>query len=464
MLGRYLLILISLIVPAAAEAAVSISEVAWMGSSESANYEWIELHNDGESENIDGWVLTDGMNLSIELSGIISSGAYAVLERTSDTSSPGSAFLIYTGALVNTGATLQLKRNDSSLVDQVSGGEDWDLVGGDNVTKETAQYTKGGWITATATPGAKNSEEITDDVVESGTSTPDTPKHKSSNSGDTVLLTLPGVTLELDIEAQKAGYVNQPINFSVESSGVGKTLIDSLEYRWNFGDSFTAELKEPTHIFKYPGTYVVTAYAGFKRQEQVTRHEITILPVDISLTTNSTGDVQVNNDSPYEIDISNYKLKAEGFIIFPDYSILLPNQTITISKEKLGDTGRLLVGIYDSEGVLIDSIIPVSLYVESKQEVFYEYEPEPKVSSVSVSRQSVVPETQFGFADKSGDVDSDTVKDIKTDFSEIEANHVAQIVTSNTEKNKLWPYLIMVLVLLLSTIGVYAVPKRNEIE
>ena len=85
-----------------------------MGSGTSANHEWIELYNSGEAVDVAGWVLSDGMNLSINLTGIISAGDYAVLERTSDDSAPGIAFLIYTGALVNTGATLTLQ--DSSGV------------------------------------------------------------------------------------------------------------------------------------------------------------------------------------------------------------------------------------------------------------------------------------------------------------------------------------------------------------
>ena len=71
---------------------MSISEVAWMGSVESANYEWIELHNDGEATDVSGWVLNDGMNLSIELSGNIPASQYVVLERSSDESAVGNAF------------------------------------------------------------------------------------------------------------------------------------------------------------------------------------------------------------------------------------------------------------------------------------------------------------------------------------------------------------------------------------
>ena len=264
-----------------------------MGSGESANHEWIELHNDGEATDVTGWKLSDGMNLNIELSGTIPASNHVVLERTSDASAPGTAFLIYTGALVNTGATLSLKRGDDSLVDQVAGGENWINIGGDNTTKETAQYTTSGWKTAPATPGSglvwsvELEAESTETTVATKTSTQKTTtSNSSSKSSETVRLTLPDVTLSLAIEAQSVGYVNQPISLNVEPSGIGDSLIDSLVYSWNFGDGFTSEQKDTQHSFQYPGTYVVTVHGGFKRQEQVARHEITILPVMTSLTTN----------------------------------------------------------------------------------------------------------------------------------------------------------------------------------
>jgi len=71
--------------------AIEISEVAWMGSAASANHEWIELYSP-ETIDVTGWTITDGNNLQIELDGTISSGEYAVLERTSDASAPGTAW------------------------------------------------------------------------------------------------------------------------------------------------------------------------------------------------------------------------------------------------------------------------------------------------------------------------------------------------------------------------------------
>ncbi len=356
---RYFVVGLALLLPTFSEAAVVVSEVAWMGSAASANHEWVELYNDGGAVDVSGWTLTDGMNLNITLAGTISAQSYVVLERTSEESAAGSAFLIYTGAMVNTGATLQLKRSDGGLEDQIAGGENWQNIGGDNLTKETAQYTSSGWVTGTATPGAQNNgtpkddeeeEEDNEDNVEENSPKPPVLK---VGSGEAVKLVLPGMTLKLAVVAQKLGYINQPIDFAVTPSGVGDTLIDSLSYEWNFGDGTTAVAKEPIHSYQFPGTYVVTVYGGYKRQEQVARHEITILPVAISLTTSSRADLQVNNESPYEIDISGYSVDGGKQFIFPDRSVMLPNQTITLEANKIGVASKAVVR--DAAGAVVTS-------------------------------------------------------------------------------------------------------------
>jgi len=360
---KWILLIIVIVSPFPALAAVSISEVAWMGSSDSANHEWIELYNDGEPVDVSDWTLTDGMSLSIKLTGTISAGSYVVLERTSDESAAGAAFSIYTGALVNTGATLRLENASGALVTQVSGGENWGNIGGDNVTKETAQYKSGSWVTAAATPGnpppniVATVDDQPDDVPDP-VKTESTASAKKNSSGETVRLELPGVTLSLDIGAQEIGYINQPIKFSVTPSGIGEHLIDSLQYQWNFGDGLISAEKEPTHSYEFPGTYVVTVVGEFKRQRQVARYEITILPVSVSLTKNPSGDVQVNNDSPYEIDISGYRLSGRETFEFPPYSVILPNQTVTISDSKLVSGSEAMVALYDAKQLMVASLLP----------------------------------------------------------------------------------------------------------
>ncbi|MFT7644855.1 MAG: hypothetical protein ACI9BF_000516 [Candidatus Paceibacteria bacterium] len=460
-----------LLLPMGVNAAVSISEVAWMGSIDSANHEWAELHNNGPATDVTGWILRDGVNFEIELSGTIPENSYAVLERTSDASAPGTAFFIYTGALVNTGATLKLERSDGSLVDQVPSGENWENIGGDNVTKETAQYTNSGWKTAPATPGSglewNDDSENTDKLIDEDEpeAAKNTNTSKKGNSGESVRLLMPGVSLDLAVDAQTIGYVHQKISFDVEPSGIGESLINSLVYQWNFGDGSVSTEKYSKHVFDYPGTYIVTVYAVFKRQEQVARHEITILPVQISLTTNREGDVQVNNDSPYELDISGYRLRGEKSFTFPSYSILLPNQTVTISKERLGKTKSRMIAIYDTEKSLVSSVTTNTLAFSST-EVRELVAPSPQISAISFSQvPTETPDSNFTFAPKSLPA-AESIKEER--FVEVAltatttqiANAGAAVPDSDSRS---W-YLALVGVLVLGILGVYATPRRNQMS
>jgi hypothetical protein len=146
----------------AAEAgAVIINEVAWMGSSASANAEWLELKNPGSAPiDLSGWVLSaaDGQP-KIYLSGTIPDGGYFLLERTSDETVPGlPADQIYTGALGNVGEILELKDDLENLIDRLDASAGWPA--GDNELKQTMERkTDGSWqnsLAAGGTPKAVN--------------------------------------------------------------------------------------------------------------------------------------------------------------------------------------------------------------------------------------------------------------------------------------------------------------------
>jgi hypothetical protein len=478
---RALLVVVLVVLPQWVSAAVSISEVAWMGTAVSANHEWIELRNAGPAVDVTDWTLTDGMKLSVTLAGTIPANSYVVLERTSDDSAPGPAFLIYTGALVNTGTTLYLRRADGSLVDQVNGGENWENIGGDNATKETAQYTTGGWVTAVATPGRGITENevavaaAQATVAQTTTKTTKTTTVIKAKASEPVQLTLPGVTLQLAVRAQTLGYVHQPIKFVVNPTGIGDTLIASLQYEWNFGDGATTNTKEPTHVYRYPGTYVVTVYAGYMRQEQVARHEITILPVMLSLTTNQAGDVQVNNDSPYELDLSGYRLKGEREFQFPPRTVILPNQTITIPRSKLGATEERLVAVYDTEATMVAMTLPrISNSVATEFEIL-DHSPTQLISATYTENAPLItptPDGDFGFSDtiQLAQVEVETPAEpgpavLGVAIAEAATDGGAQLASVGATPlvpPERWPYIALALTLLVATLGLYVAPRRNQ--
>jgi len=463
-----LLPILILLSPLPATAAVVINEVAWMGSVTSANHEWIELHNTGAAVDVTGWTLTDGTNLTISLGGTIDANAYAVLERTSDESAPGPAFLTYTGALANTGATLTLRRADNSIEDQVAGGTDWSQLGGDNTTKHTAQYTSTGWITAAPTAGMQNATQSTVSSP-STTQSVTTSVSTSNNSGGSKLatpvarpeviqsMTLPNTELRLAVSGPTIGYVHQPLEFSVVPDGIGKTLLNSVTYTWNLGDGTTNTKtgKSLNHVFTHPGRYVVSVYGNFSRHDAEARHEVTILPVSISLTLNQSGDVQINNDAQYDIPLDGYRLRGEQMVTFSPRTYLLPQQTITIPAERLGATHT--VTLADTENAVVavlghrvePVVIPKLISVPAVEYV------SPPMIDVSVDTPSPS-EQRFGFA---------------TTLEPVNATEPARVATNTPvitrQKNdnltpSWWPY-VGLGILILGAAGLLLVqPKRSR--
>lgn len=462
-------VLFLLSMPFNAGAAVTINEIAWMGSANSANDEWIELYNDGGSAvSVDGWTLTDGMNLDIGLSGTITAGSYAVLERTDDDAAPSSAFLIYTGALGNTGATLLLQRSDGSIEDQISGGENWENIGGDNVTKETAQYTSAGWVTTDPTPGARNSvvstpepennpEEL-EDTSDNEEITPKKVKSSGSSSRTKKQLVLPDPKLVFTLQAPSVAYVHQPISFAVEPEGITDVLLNSVQFRWNFGDLTTQQGRLITHQYEYPGTYVVVIDGTFKKYSASLRHKITVLPVTFSMTKNSAGDVQVHNDSKYEVDVSRYRVQGDSVIIFPENTILLPSATLTIPKHTIGNSESAY--LYDQEQMAVASIEPGATLAISD-----EVQAVPQVNSfapVVAAPVSASTDVGAGFSFSNPELRIETIPTVLEPETEVEEPAELGVQTATVHdadvpisSDKL-PFLGLIGVLSLGILAVYA--------
>lgn len=119
---------------------VVVNEIAWMGTKESANNEWIELYNNGNSAiDIGNWTLKALDNSpKITLKGIIPANGFFLLERTDDNVIPNiPADQIYTGALENNGEELMLYDNLGNLIDSINCSSKW--FAGDNATKQTME-------------------------------------------------------------------------------------------------------------------------------------------------------------------------------------------------------------------------------------------------------------------------------------------------------------------------------------
>jgi hypothetical protein len=104
---------------AALPGSLLISEIAWAGTTASANDEWIELFNPAsEALDVNGWLVTDGGDIHHHLDATLEAGSYFLLERTDDTTIAGlAADDIYTGALRNSGEVVWLEDPEGNIID-----------------------------------------------------------------------------------------------------------------------------------------------------------------------------------------------------------------------------------------------------------------------------------------------------------------------------------------------------------
>lgn len=451
--GRWVGLFVLAVLPISAHAAVIINEVAWMGTINSANDEWIELYNNGESAiSVDGWTLTDGQALTISLLGSIAAGEYAVLERTDDGSAPGTAFLVYTGALPNTGATLKLFDAAGALKDQVAGGENWENIGGDNVTKETAQYTTGGWVTNAPTPGTQNATK----------SAPQGDETKTVSGGSVIAKPVarekkfvPSTNeLQLEIEIPDVIYVNQPVTFAVVPSNIGETVMRSLSYQWNFGDMSTGSGTTVTHTYLYPGEYLIAVRATYARHDTVVQKTITVLPVRFSMTKNAAGDIHIHNDAPYTIDVSGFTLAGEEQLQFPPLSFIPARGTVTIPKEKLGGTHIGQTQLRDGTNNIVAVVTDVPAAVESVRVAEAPASLAPQVATTK-------PPSAFAFAPR--EVEEPAVMNDKPvpDALPTRAAPVAAVVATDALPREAWPMVGLLGVIALGLIGAYTGSQKS---
>ena len=167
---------------------VILNEIAWMGTNNSANDEWVELKNISVVPvNLVGWQLLDKENqIQIIFSQeTISANELFLLERTDDDSvSEVVADLIYTGALANTNDALYLFDENCQLQDEVLATPDWSA--GDNSSKRTMERkTNLSWQTGAnsgGTPKRENSSGYTPYYGGGGGGVPSSPSPSPEES------------------------------------------------------------------------------------------------------------------------------------------------------------------------------------------------------------------------------------------------------------------------------------------
>ncbi len=409
---RILTILIVFLSPLSfVEASLRINEIAWQGYLGDANNEWIELYNDGEAVNLDGWLLEaeDGTP-SINLSGLsVSSGDFILLERTDDSTVPGiTADKFYSGALGNDpGEVLVLKNADGQEIDTVD-ALDWG--GMESTSTGTYSWINGTWKEGVATPKASNeASENEEDDEEENEDDEDTDNEEETSSTSSTSVTAEKKTVtykdrKATIEAEKYAFVGVPFSFTSYLRDLDGDEIRKGFYAWNMGDGtmyYKGRKGEFTHVYQHPGEYIVSlsynrATFGQEPDELdpliYDEHIVTVSGEALAIESFVDGALTVKNNSKHTMNIEDWVITNNDVrFTIPQNTMVRAGKTLTFP-ESLTKLEHNPIFIINPTGSVVD--------YTGKQEESTGSQEEGIVAGAQTSYEEEVEETELSFTEE----------------------------------------------------------------
>ena len=156
----------------------------------------------------------------------------------------------------------------------------------------------------------------------------------------------PPSTITLTIAGSRTALLRVPIIFT--ASVVSKAGADpSAQIVWSFGDGSAQTGTRVEKVYRYPGTYLVTARASDGAALASDELIVTAVAARLHLLTPTEEGVTIVSDSDDRIDLSAWRLRSEGgFFRIPEGTTLLPRASIlfssTITSLPFGSTVELL--------------------------------------------------------------------------------------------------------------------------
>lgn len=149
----------------------------------------------------------------------------------------------------------------------------------------------------------------------------------------------PPSALIVDAGPDVNALLDVPLHFSVQVKMKGGAADPSARVRWSFGDGSALEGNTVEKMYRYPGTYLVTATATdgptTTRDDLIVR--VTPAQMHIGIATGSG--IIIANDSNDRLDLSDWRLTADngsfriplGTILLPESNALFPYEITRLS-------------------------------------------------------------------------------------------------------------------------------------
>lgn len=330
--------------------------------------EWVEVLNTSSAPvDLLGWKFFEAnTNHSLTLikgATTLPAGGFAIISDDSNkflADQPSFSGVLFSSSfsLNNTGESLALKNGDL-VIDTVAYSSLWGGAGDGKSIQKSGSV----WVANISTPGSINTSEGTSWVEKNeATSTSNfsqTSQILQTNSQNgTTEFTYTGGIKTRPTESQAFARVTSDISvfagietkFKGEMFGGDGKLLEQAIYDWNFGDGVQAKGISVSHIFDYPGDYVVflKTYSGGSSAFVRLNLEVVSATIEITPVNVNSADVKISNKSSNELNLSDWQISSNNqFFRIPQNTIIIPRGYVIFSLKTTGfSTPNAILKLY----------------------------------------------------------------------------------------------------------------------
>ena len=145
--------------------------------------------------------------------------------------------------------------------------------------------------------------------------------------------------------------------FFGQALGIKKEPLDNARYLWTFGDGAFKEGQNITHVYGYPGNYVVVLNVSSGKYSATDSFIIKVIPNSLKIAEANENFIKIQNDSNVSLDISGWGLKKDNYIFnFPPSTFIMANSSINIPSSVSGisiKNGERVELVYPNGSVVI---------------------------------------------------------------------------------------------------------------
>lgn len=332
----FLLFFFTLFAPSFVSANVMINEIMYDIDGTDTGREWIEIFNNSNvSVDLNKWRLFEGdTNHEINLvnendSSIIPANGYIIIADNSIkflSDNPNFSGTVFDSSfsLKNTGEIIILRNSELIDIDQVDYLPDWGANGDGN----SLQKINGQWIASYPTIGAQNSNLAVQPPNESSS---DVVTQNVTQATASVVNWPTEQQIFANAGADRTVVAGADTLFEGKALGLKKEPLDNARYTWTFGDGSSKEGQKVSHLFKYPGEYIVylnVSSGYFSAPDQVMAK---VIKNEMKTIEANNNYIKIKNDSNITINLSGWFLKYDNIVFaFPENSFIKASGELSI--------------------------------------------------------------------------------------------------------------------------------------